>query len=304
MIGLTGPRLADCLTGMVDSVSLMFGSPAALKIMEEYYSCSPISSAMIEQLTMFVKALLSGRKVGDHPVRILKAGSGTGGTTRWLASALEKARIPSLYTFTDISPSLVRKAKTKFAPLFPWMTFAALDLEADVRPEFRGGFDIAIATNTVHATADRVAFCRRLRETLTPAGGLVILAELTCHIDWCDICFGLLDGWWLADGPIAPLQTADEWMGTFAEAGFSSFGYSSGTSPGANTAQLLVGCNTIWGNTPPSVIVASPVEVVRQTRKGDYHLKTMVYRDIDGVQIHADVYVPKELNSSPMPIGK
>ncbi|KAK7719021.1 Type I Iterative PKS [Diaporthe eres] len=302
LIGLTGPRLAECLSGKVDSVSLMFGSPAALKIMEEYYSCSPISSAVIEQLTMFIKSLLSRRKVSDHPVRILEVGGGTGGTTRWLASALEKVRIPSLYTFTDISPSLVRKAKTKFAPQFPWMTFATLDLEADVRPEFRRGFDIAIATNTVHATADRVASCRRLRETLTPAGGLVILAELTCHIDWCDICFGLLDGWWLADGPIAPLQTADEWMGTFAEAGFPSFGYSSGTSPGANTAQLLVGCNTIWENTLPNVIAAGPVDAVGQTRRGDYHLKTMVYKDIDGVQIHADVYVPKEPNSLPMPI--
>lgn len=304
LIGLTGPRLADCLSGRVDSVSLMFGSPAALKIMEEYYGCSPISSAVIEQLTMFVKSLLGRRKFSDHPVRILEVGGGTGGTTRWLASALEKAHIPSLYTFTDISPSLVRKAKTKFAPQFPWMTFSTLDLEADVRPEFRGGFDIAIATNTVHATADRVASCHRLRETLTPAGGLVILAELTCHIDWCDICFGLLDGWWLADGPIAPLQTADEWMGTFAEAGFSSSGYSSGTSPGSNTAQLLVGCNTIWENTLPKVVASGPVEAVGSTRRGDYHLKTMVYKDTDGVQIHADVYVPKEPNPSPMPIGK
>lgn len=304
LIGLTGPRLADCLSGKIDSVSLMFGSPTALKIMEEYYSCSPISSAVIEQLTMFVKSLLSRRKFKGHPVRILEVGGGTGGTTRWLASALDKAGIPSHYTFTDISPSLVRKAKTKFAPQYPWMEFATLDLEADVRPEFRGGFDIVIATNTVHATADRVASCRRLRETLMPTGGLAILAELTCHIDWCDICFGLLDGWWLADGPIAPLQTADEWMSTFAEAGFPSFGYSSGTMAGANTAQLLVGCNTLWENTLPKAIVADHVEVEVKMRRSDYHLKTMVYKDIDDVQIHADVYVPKQPTSSPMPIGK
>lgn len=304
LIGLTGPRLADCLSGKVDSVSLMFGSPAALKIMEEYYSCSPISSAVIEQLTMFVKSLLRRRDISDNPVRILEVGGGTGGTTRWLASALEKVRIPSQYTFTDISPSLVRKAKTKFSPQFPWMEFATLDLEADVRPEFRGGFDIVIATNTVHATADRVASCRRLRETLTPAGGLVILAELTCHIDWCDICFGLLDGWWLADGPIAPLQTADEWMATFKEAGFQSFGYSRGTLAGANTAQLLVGCNTLWENTIPKALASGQPEAEGKTRRGDYHLKTMVYKEVDGVQIHADVYVPKQPPSSPMPIGK
>lgn len=304
LIGLTGPRLADCLSGKVDSVSLMFGSPAALKIMEEYYSCSPISSAVIEQLTMFVKALLSKRDTSDHLVRILEVGGGTGGTTRWLASALEKARIPSRYTFTDISSSLVRKAKTKFSPQFPWMEFATLDLEADVRSEFRGGFDIILATNTVHATADRVASCCRLRETLTPAGGLIILAELTCHIDWCDICFGLLDGWWLADGPIAPLQTAGEWMATFTEAGFQSFGYSRGTLAGANIAQLLVGCNTLWENTIPKALASGQPEAESKAGRGDYRLKTMVYKEIDGVEVHGDVYVPKQPPSSPMPIGK
>lgn len=304
LIGLTGPRLADCLSGKIDSVSLMFGSATALKIMEEYYSCSPISSAVIEQLTMYVKTLLSRRKTSDHPVRILEVGGGTGGTTRWLASALDKAGIPARYTFTDISPSLVRKAKTKFSPQYPWMEFATLDLEADVRPEFRESFDIVIATNTVHATADKVASCRRLRETLTPAGGLVILAELTCHIDWCDICFGLLDGWWLGDGPIAPLQTADEWMGTFAEAGFQSFGYSCGTLAGSNTAQLLVGCNMLWENTLPRASPAGQLQEGEKTRRSEYHLKTMVYKDVDGVQIHADVYVPKQPASSPMPIGK
>lgn len=304
LIGLTGPRLADCLSGKIDSVSLMFGSATALKIMEEYYSCSPISSAVIEQLTMYVKSLLNRRKTNDHPVRILEVGGGTGGTTRWLASALKKAGIPALYTFTDISPSLVRKAKTKFGPRYPWMEFATLDLEADVRPEFQESFDIVIATNTVHATADKVASCRRLRETLTTAGGLVILAELTCHIDWCDICFGLLDGWWLGDGPIAPLQTADEWIGTFAEAGFQSFGYSCGTLAGSNTAQLLVGCNTLWENTLPRALPAGQVQEGMKTRRSEYHLKTMVYKDVDDVQIHADVYVPKQTPSSPMPIGK
>lgn len=304
LIGLTGPRLADCLSGKIDSVSLMFGNAAALKIMEEYYSCSPISSAVIQQLTMFVKSLLSRRKTSNHPVRILEVGGGTGGTTRWLASALDKAGIPARYTFTDISPSLVRKAKTKFGPQHPWMEFATLDLDADMRPEFQERFDIAIATNTVHATADKVASCRRLRETLTPAGGLAILAELTCHIDWCDICFGLLDGWWLADGPIAPLQTADEWMGTFADAGFQSFGYSCGKLAGSNTAQLLVGCNTLWENILPRAFPAGQLQEGAKTRRSDYHLKTMVYKDVDGVQIHADVYVPKQPTSSPMPIGK
>lgn len=309
LIGLTGPRLADCLSGRIDSVALMFGSPRSLKIMEDYYGYSPISSTLSEQLSTYVVSILSRRSKDDGPVRILEVGGGTGGTTRWLAAALHMAGVVCEYTFTDISPTLVKKAKTKFAPQYPWMTYTTFNLEADVRPELRGKFDFVIATNTVHATTDRVASCLRMRETLSVAGGLVILAELTCHIDWCDICFGLLDGWWLADGPIAPLQTAQEWMGTFAQAGFASMGYSTGRTAGANTAQLLVGCNVPWttSTAPALADQAFPKngdeKMAGEAKKGDYRLKTMVYKEVDGVQIHADVYVPRQPPSSPMPIG-
>lgn len=315
LIHLTGPRLADCLSGRIDSVALMFGSPRSLKIMEDYYGCSPISSTLSAQLSIFLQAVLSRRsEIQGRPVRILEVGGGTGGTTRWVASSLERAGVATEYTFTDISPTLVRKAKMRFAPQYPWMKYTTFNLESDVQPEFQGKFDIVIATNTVHATTDRTASCRRMRETLSTAGGLVILAELTCHIDWCDICFGLLDGWWLADGPIAPLQTAQEWMDTFSDAGFKSMGYSSGKTAGANTAQLLVGCNMPWempitGSTLPENVAAVgghrqvPLVGEEKKNKGEFRLKTMVYKEVDGVQIQADVYVPKQASLSPMPIG-
>ncbi|RYP89869.1 hypothetical protein DL770_004021 [Monosporascus sp. CRB-9-2] len=308
LIGLTGPRLADCLSGNVDSVSLMFGSPQALKTMENYYSSSPLTATLAEQLVVFVTTLLrSPRSLGaGRPVRILEVGGGTGGTTRWLAEALDTAGIAAQYTFTDISPSLVKKAKSKFQQQYPWITYAILNLEVEVRPEFLGQFDVVFATNTVHATSDRRASCRRMRETLTPAGGLLVLAETTSHIEWCDICFGLLDGWWLAEGPIAPLQTAQGWMRTLAEAGFVSMGYSNGSTADANIAQLLVGCNTTWdttGGTTPMLDRARDGMNGVNVEESGYRLETMVYKEVDEVQIHADVYYPKVPSPSPMPIA-
>ncbi|RYP07339.1 hypothetical protein DL764_002555 [Monosporascus ibericus] len=308
LIELTGPRLADCLSGKVDSVSLMFGSPQALKIMEDYYSSSPLTATLVEQLVVFLTTLLRNpRSLGaGRPVRILEVGGGTGGTTRGLAEALDTAGIAARYTFTDISPSLVKKAKSKFQQRFPWITYTTFNLELEVRPEFLGQFDIVFATNTVHATSDRSASCRRMRETLTPAGGLFVLAETTNQIEWCDICFGLLDGWWLAEGPIAPLQTAQEWMRTLAEAGFVSMGYSNGSTADANIAQLLVGCNTTWDTT----VVTTPIlDRARDgvngvdVEKSGYRLETMVYKEVDEVQIHADVYYPKVPSPLPMPIA-
>lgn len=305
LIRLTGPRLADCLSGRIDSVALMFGSTRSLKIMEDYYAYSPISSTLSDQLSTYLTKILSQRSNTDDAVRILEAGGGTGGTTRWVASALSKANISYEYTFTDVSPTLVKKAKAKFASQHPDISYTTFNLENDVKPEFEGRFDIVIATNTVHATKDRTASCRRMREALSPAGGLVILAELTCHIDWCDICFGLLDGWWLADGPIAPLQTAQEWMETLADAGFSSTGYSRGRTTGASTAQLLVGCNMPWATSIFPVLGGEAISAQSKSapNKVDYRLKTLVYKEVDGVQIHADVYVPKHSSASPMPIG-
>lgn len=240
VLGLAGPRLADCFSGNTDPVSLFFGRPQSVKIMEDYYTHSPISRALSEQLVIYLKRVVAHWK---GPVRILEVGGGTGGTTRWVTAAFEAAGIRPLYTFTDISHNLVKKSKAKFAPQFPWITYTTYNLEDDIPSAFRGEFDIVFATNTVHATRDRVAACCRLRETLVPSGGLVILAELTSYFDWHNVCFALLDGWWLAGGSLGPLQTAKEWMSTFSEAGFDSMGYSSVQSADENVAQLLVGCN-------------------------------------------------------------
>ncbi|KAK7957013.1 BcPKS16- polyketide synthase [Apiospora aurea] len=287
LIELTGPQLANCLSGKTDSVSLMFGNPTSLQIMENYYAAA------------------------RRPVRILEVGGGTGGTTRYLVEALAKAGIATDYTFTDISPSLVKNAKNKFSHL-PWIRYSTLNLESEIRPEFLGRFDLVVATNVVHATKDRTASCRRICSTLTSAGGLFVLAETTSKIDWCDICFGLLDGWWFADGPIAPLQTAPEWAKTLRDAGFASTGYSHGSSADTNTTQLIIGSNTKWDAGPePTFCDTSsdplPVRYCAQKASDDkeqgHRMETVGYKEVDGVQIKADVYYPRAPMKSPRPVA-
>ncbi|KAK9780019.1 hypothetical protein SCAR479_03143 [Seiridium cardinale] len=274
LMELTGPKLADCLSGSVDSVSLMFGSAQSSQIMENYYSCSPLTKS----------------RAVDRPVRILEVGAGT---------------VSRLSTHSP-------KSKSKFQHQFPWIKYSTLNLEVDVGSEFLGRFDVAVATNVVHATRDRTAACRRIRETLTPAGGLFILAETTTKINWCDICFGLLDGWWFSDGPIGPLQTAHEWAESLQEAGFASVGYSRGSTADVNTVQLVVGSNADWpatfaATTAPrhmsDLDTSARLEPKGKPRAGGYHLETMVYKEAEGVPIHADVYYPQSTPSSRMPIA-
>ncbi|KAL9078892.1 MAG: hypothetical protein Q9157_002187 [Trypethelium eluteriae] len=294
---LTGPQLSSCLNGITDPKYLMFGSPAALKVIERFYGESPMFSTLTEQLATFLRALFQSVKANARsPVNILEVGAGTGGTTLRLAETLEAAGIPVRYTFTDISSNLVSKARQKFEK-YTWMSFSTLNLEEEITDAFRNKFDIVISTNCVHATTNRTVSCRRLRETLKK-GGFIVLSEVTRKINWYDICFGLLDGWWLAeDGPSYPLQPASAWMSTFKDAGFISVGFSQGPTLEANTQRLLIGSTKDW-----SLSTLSISDQVKPQR-GLFTLETMVYKEVDGVQIHADVYLPLITRKAPLPVA-
>ncbi|QGA14099.1 hypothetical protein EYB26_001752 [Talaromyces marneffei] len=244
LIGLTGPRLAEVLSGKLDSVALLFGSPASLKIMASFYDLSPMMSTLTDQLVVFLGELL--RNVDkSRNVRILEVGAGTCGTTKRVLAALASANIATTYTFTDISASLVQKAKTTLKE-YNFIEYDTFNLEKEVPESFRGRFDVVISTNCVHATTDRTKSCRRLRDTLAP-GGILVLSELTRVIDWYDTCFGLLDGWWLAEGrTLYPVQPAERWMSVYENAGFASYGHSWGPTLEATSQQLLVACNEHW----------------------------------------------------------
>ncbi|KAI0974686.1 S-adenosyl-L-methionine-dependent methyltransferase [Xylaria arbuscula] len=239
LMNLIGPRLADCLSGKLDPLSVLFGNVSARQIMEDFYRGAPMMTAHKEQLVYFFVNLTKRIAASSQTlVRILEVGAGTGGTTAPLVAALENAKVPVNYTFTDIGASFIHKAKGRWGRN-NWMDFVTLDIEEEMPKSFRGQYDLVIGTSVVHATRDRAATCRRLREVLRP-GGVLVLSELTRPINWYDICFGLLDGWWLSGG--YAIQPATVWMDAFRKAGFKGTGHSGGKSEEANTQQLLVAC--------------------------------------------------------------
>ncbi|KAI0509539.1 S-adenosyl-L-methionine-dependent methyltransferase [Xylaria bambusicola] len=240
LLNLIGPRLAECLSGKVDPLSVLFGSTESRQVMDNFYRNAPMMAAHTEQLVSFFLSLIEAMATTfQTPIRVLEIGAGTGGTTSPLVAALANIKFQVNYTFTDIGASFVHKAKARWEET-EWMNFAVLDIEAELPEYFRGQFDIVVGTNVVHATRNRTATCRRLRDALRP-GGILALSELTRPIDWYDICFGLLDGWWLADEGYA-IQPATVWMDAFEKAGFKAMGHSSGNSDEANTQQLLIAC--------------------------------------------------------------
>ena len=296
LMALTGPKLADCLTGKADAVSLMFKGSTAQKVMEDYYTRSPMLSTFTEQLVKFV-AIVSNKSDtnGGAPIRLFEVGGGFGGTTTRLAEVLQASGVPVEYTFTDIGPTLVKAAKSKFAQ-YPWMKFQPFNMESDVPASLKGQYDIIIGTNCVHATTSKTASSSKLRQLLSP-DGFIVLSEVTELVDWYDIVFGLLEGWWLAkDGSTYPLQPPESWMLSFKEAGFSSASYSQGQSPESSTQRLLVASQK-------KVIVPPRNPPAPLNRGGNALVETVVYKEVAGTKISADVFLPSSNPGKAMPVG-
>ncbi|RDL40047.1 Uncharacterized protein BP5553_00026 [Venustampulla echinocandica] len=296
LMAITGSNLAECLKGDADPIRLLFGTAGSGKILEEYYGHSPMLSTLTDQLVTFIMGSL-GNSNGPQPapLRVLEVGAGTGGTTARLVDRLAASGIIVEYTFTDVSSTMVSKAKKKFVQ-YSWVSFEKFDLEQSVPPHMKGKFDIIIGTNCVHATSDKAATTSRIRDMLNN-DGFMVLSEVTRIIDWYDIVFGMLEGWWLADcGLSYPLQPAETWMTAFRKAGFSSGLFSQGTTEDSNTQQLLIGCNRLI--TDPSG------ESFMLPKATNLHEKqTVVYKEVGTLQIKADIFVPTLAKTAPMPIA-
>ncbi|KAF7898017.1 uncharacterized protein EAF01_008983 [Botrytis porri] len=293
LMEITGPKLASCLIGKADPVALMFGNPAAQKIMGEYYTTSPMLGTLTEQLVDFMRQIVIDT-TGHGPIKILEVGAGFGGTTTRLAEVLHVIGRPLEYTFTDISPSLVKNAKAKFAK-YDWMKFQTFNLEKDIPAGMRGQYDIAIGTNCVHATTNKTSSTSHLRETLRD-GGFVVLSEVTKLIDWYDVVYGLLDSWWLGNDTDYPLQPPEFWMECFKKAGFASASYTEGPTPDSNTQRLLVASTKLL-KTP------SRQDVTKSDSRLGQKTDTVTYKLVDGVEVLADIFLPEMAPINPMPIA-
>ena len=72
-----------------------------------------------------------------------------------------------------------------------------LDIERDPQEQGfeSGAYDIVIAANVLHATADLRQTMTNVSRLLAP-GGLLVLAEAVKTELWTNLTFGLTEGWW------------------------------------------------------------------------------------------------------------
>ncbi|KAH8743290.1 hypothetical protein F5883DRAFT_665259 [Diaporthe sp. PMI_573] len=267
----TGHQLADCLTGRVDPVSVLFGNAAARELLGDVYTNAPMFKTGTLVLSQYLASLLKDTG-GKRELRILELGAGTGGTTKNVVETLVKMGQKFTYTFTDLSSSLVAAAKRKFSK-WSFMEYKVVDIEKDTQPDFVGKYDIILSTNCIHATRDLVNSTSHIREMLKP-DGLLCLVELTQNLYWFDLVFGLLEGWWLSsDGRWHALASEELWKKDLLKAGYKWVDWSRSST---KESQLL------------RVITASPFDTPSR-------LETVQFKEVDGQKIFADVHYPSEL---------
>jgi acyl transferase domain-containing protein/NADPH:quinone reductase-like Zn-dependent oxidoreductase/acyl carrier protein/SAM-dependent methyltransferase len=236
----------DVVRGKLLATDVLFPD-ASMERLERIYSGNAPLDLFNHLAGESVAAFLRSRWLAGQahkPVRILEIGAGTGGTSRFILDAIDRAvseagpgAHPVEFLYTDISMAFADFGQQKFGSRFPFATFQVLNIESE--PAGQGidlnSLDLVVAANVLHAT-------RSIGATLTHAkrllrrNGLLVLNELTQASNFTTVTFGLLDGWWLSSDPElripgSPLLSVDGWREALGSCGFrriSVFGGSTG----------------------------------------------------------------------------
>ncbi len=242
LLSRCGAELAEVLSGTTDPLQLLFPE-GDLDTATHLYRNTPFALYLNDLAQSTVRNIVTKLPAG-RLLRVLEIGAGTGGTTAHLLPVLPAQQCH--YVFTDLSTSFFTQAKAHFKD-YSFVEYQRLNIEQN--PESQGfiahDFDLIVAANVIHATADLEQSLQHIQELLRP-GGLLLLWEVTSKQRWLDLIFGLTDGWWrFTDTDLRPnyaLLSPVQWQKLLMQQGFFNTALLSPDhlSPGLNVQQTLI----------------------------------------------------------------
>jgi acyl transferase domain-containing protein/aryl carrier-like protein/SAM-dependent methyltransferase len=228
LLRLTLPALTDILRGTRRATDVLFPD-ATLREVERVYRLNDVAQRLNKRLAAVAAGLLREhrRSQPGRAFRIVELGAGTGATTESVFQAFDAAQLaPDAYVFTDVSAAFLTAAQDRYGRQRPYLDCQVLDVEADVWRQTAlaaGSFDLAIATNVLHATRRVRSAIGTVKALLRP-GGTLLLHELIRADFLNHLTFGLLAGWWdFADSrrlPGGPLLCERGWRDLLGQSGF------------------------------------------------------------------------------------
>lgn len=224
-----GSNIAKVLKKKIDPLHLMFGQDNLLdRVYDEVVHLGDLPAHLKKYLRMF-----GHNRSG---IRIIEVGAGTGSSTESILQVLSPAAgdnadpVPkstiASYTFTDISAGFFEKAKQRLQPWSHILAFKTLNVEKDVASQgFEvGSYDLLVAGNVIHATANLCQTLSNLRALLKPGGKIIMQEGSRQDFLWSPLAFGQLPGWWLgteSTRELCPFLPAAEWNLALRECAFS-----------------------------------------------------------------------------------
>ncbi len=253
-----GQALAQALRGEQDPLELIFPE-GSLTTTEHLYQDSPFNRFSNLAARDAVREALARLPEG-RTVRVLEIGAGTGGLTAHVLPVLPVGRTE--YVFTDLSNHFFTKAEKKFSD-YPFVKYQRLDIETSPLDQGYAGhsFDLVLASQVLHATADLRRTLGNVRRLLA-ADGMLVLVESVVRFRWIDVVFGLLEGWWRVTDrdlrPDYPLLDFPRWQEVLGEIGFTDVRDASCRAEGQGLGKAV-----ILGRSP---LGASPAETQPENR--------------------------------------
>jgi SAM-dependent methyltransferase len=221
-------------------------------------------------------------------------GAGTGGTSKYIVDYLNRQGVEFEYTFTDISQALVNQAKKTFKH-HSNMQFRTLNADSAPPPDLVDQFHLVLSTNCIHATSSIEKTTANILQVIRNNGALCVL-EVTKNIYWFDLVFGLLEGWWLMDDDRThPLAPESFWDRSLRSAGYKDVSWTSGDTEEANTLRLICGFKNERPGSREIAGVSQPQG--RVIKRAGIPVEELVFKSVDGLDLSADIYFPKEADS-------
>ena len=192
MMCTVGEQLPQIFRKEVDPLSIMFSQD----MLEKYYGSYLGLQKGYAICSQWIGQYLSHQ---NPAMNILEIGAGTGSTTLPLLQSLSNQNgLPPRFGhffFTDISAGFFERAKERLSTWGDLITCKTLDIEKD--PIGQGfeeaSFDLVVASNVLHATANMNNTLRNARKLLKNGGRIIILESTTLALSQT-ILFGTIPG--------------------------------------------------------------------------------------------------------------
>ena len=219
-----GRNLARILRGEVDLSGLLLEGSLENDIFQSVYAYTSCFHAIRPYLS-----ILTHKTPG---MKILEVGAGSGGATAFFLNSLrireDEERGGTEYTqydFTDVSRSLVEKARALFEE-HERMNYKTLDINEDpIKQGYDPGtYDLIFVANVLYATRDLSITLEHIRQLLKPDGKLILLEVTRPEILRSGFIFGLLPNWWLGTENYrewSPCISSKRWHDVLVQRGFS-----------------------------------------------------------------------------------